>query len=147
MKMDLDYLSKILNVFIESDKPHVSWEDVEEQGVDLGADDDKSISFQKFYFHLHLILDNELISNEFRKMSSLEDLGLDIYFGEGYSINHDLPLRLTQKGHDFAASLNNKLVLDKLKTELKDAPFKAVFDGGQKLLQHYFKKKIEEMIE
>lgn len=58
-----------------------------------------------------------------------------------------VPIRLTQAGHNFANALHNKEVLSKLKSELKDAPFKTLFDGSQKLLEHYFKKKIDALVE
>ena len=29
---------------------------------------------------------------------------------------------------------------------IKDAPFKTVFDGSQKLLQHFFKKKLDQLM-
>jgi len=38
-------------------------------------------------------------------------------------------------------------VFEKLKIEFKDAPFKVVFDGSQKLLQHYFKKKLNDILD
>jgi hypothetical protein len=57
------------------------------------------------------------------------------------------PWRLTQKGHDFASSLNNKEVMMRLKSEFKDAPFKVIFDSGQKLLEHFMKKKLDDLLE
>tara|TARA_R110001583_G_C5397870_1_gene385431 strand:+ start:368 stop:541 length:174 start_codon:yes stop_codon:yes gene_type:complete len=55
-------------------------------------------------------------------------------------------MRLSQKGHDFAATLNNKEVFDKLKSEFKDMPFKTIFDGGQKLLNHFLKKRMDVLL-
>ena len=87
-----------------------------------------------------------MIGNESFQSGANEYAGLSGGLS-GYSVIKGHKIRLTQKGHDFAASLNNKEVLAKLKSELKDAPFKAVFKGGQKLLQFYFKKKIDLLIE
>jgi len=145
MKMDFDYMSTLMRVFIESESAHTSWQDVEDAGLDLGGSDNESQSFQKFHFHLHQMLDNELISNAYRRMDNLEDVGLHLYLSGEYKIDYDFPLRLTQKGYDFAAALNNREVLSKLKSELRDAPFKTVFEGGQQLLTHYFTKKIDEL--
>ncbi|MNG32655.1 hypothetical protein D3C84_1187240 [compost metagenome] len=58
-----------------------------------------------------------------------------------------LPVRLTQKGHDFACALHNKDVLIRLKSEFKDAPFKVIFDGGQRLLEHFMTKKLDDLLE
>jgi len=41
---------------------------------------------------------------------------------------------------------HNKEVLLKIKSELKDAPFKAIFDGSQKLPTHLVKKKIDTLM-
>ncbi|MGR3042708.1 hypothetical protein ABMY36_22455 [Vibrio vulnificus] len=55
-------------------------------------------------------------------------------------------IRLTQKGHDFASALSNKEVLEKLKAELTNAPFRVLFDGSQKLLEHYLTKKLDALL-
>ena len=101
---------------------------------------------EKFLFHLQLAIENELISNRDLKIDGLKSVGIMIG-GQGHALLSSVPIRLTQSGHDFANALRNKEVLLKLKSELKDAPFKVIFDGSQKLLQHFLKNKLDDLID
>lgn len=141
MRIDYAYISKILNVFLESDKAHISIFELKESGIDIGNDfiDDK------YLFHIQILLDNKLISNQNGESEGLLTAGIRLN-GNGSAVLVKNNIRLTQKGHDLSISLNNKEVLAKIKSELKDAPFKSVFDGGQKLLAHFAKKKLDELI-
>jgi len=90
-------------------------------------------------------MDNDLISNEHGVVEGLITIGIRLNGNNSYGkVKNNI--RLTQKGHDFAASLSNKEVLGKIMSELKESPFKAVFEGGQKLLEHIAKKKIDSLI-
>ena len=111
-------------------------------GVEVCIGDDLS---EKFIFHMQLCIDNSLISNDKQECSNLESIGIGSNKHNRYII--DVPMRLSQKGHDFAVTLNNKEVFEKLKSEFKDMPFKAMFDGGQKLLNHFLKKKMDILLE
>ncbi|WP_249332064.1 DUF2513 domain-containing protein [Pseudoalteromonas rubra] len=75
----------------------------------------------------------------------MDEMGLKYGSTGGLTVNN-LPIRLTQHGHDFASALNNREILEKLKTEFKDAPFKVIFDGSQKLIQHLAKKKFDDLL-
>ena len=141
MKIDYEYISKILNVFLESNKAHISILDIKDAGIDIGED----FMDEKYLFHIQILLDNELISNPHGKIEGLLTAGIRLN-GNGSAILVKNNIRLTQKGHDFSISLNNKEVLSKIKSELKDAPFKAVFEGCQKLLEYFAKKKIDGLI-
>jgi len=143
MRVDLDFFGSLLSVFLESEKAHVDFNDISKAGVETEVDGEIS---EKLVFHLQLALDNQLIGKRSGPVYSLKDLGIIQSLGGSISICA-IPLRLTQDGHDFALSLNNKEVMDKLKNEFKDAPVKAVFEGGQKLLQHFMKKKLESIME
>ncbi|AMC35308.1 DUF2513 domain-containing protein [Janthinobacterium sp. B9-8] len=143
MSPNIEYISKLLDVFINSPKAHISIQDIQNAGITIsnqsGLDDE-------FLFHLQLALENELISNRDLQFSGLKSIGIRIGGGGSVTLT-SIPIRLTQRGHDFAKSLQNKEILLKLKTELKDAPFKTIFDGSQKLLEHYLKKRLDALIE
>lgn len=143
MQIDLTYLQKLLCVFIESEEAHINITSLKEAGIVV---EDKSEYDQSFIFHIQIALENKLISDINFESHNLKTIGLDFGVTNNPFII-DKPIRLTQNGHDFASALKNKEVLLKLKTELKDAPFKVVFEGSQKLLQHFFKKKIDSLIE
>ncbi|WP_163134484.1 DUF2513 domain-containing protein [Agarivorans sp. Alg241-V36] len=141
MKIDYDYIASILNVFLESNTAHLTIFDIKDSGIDIG---DEFID-EKFLFHVQLLIDNELISNQHGLRDGLLTAGIRLN-GNRSVILVKNNIRLTQKGHDFSKSLQNKEVMAKIKNELKDAPFKTVFDGGQKLLAHYAKKKLDEIM-
>lgn len=144
MRIDLVYIATVLDVFLDSDKAHVKITDIQNAGVNIEGEGDSFC--EKFMFHMQILIDNQLIGLMNGPAFNLKDIGINLYpSGNGMLVIK--PIRLTQNGHDFACSLNNKEVLFKLKTELKDAPFKVIFEGGQKLLQHFMKKKLDALLE
>ncbi|MBZ2193292.1 DUF2513 domain-containing protein [Pseudoalteromonas arctica] len=142
MRVDLEYMKSFLAVFLESDKAHIDYNDIASSGLDIHDNDKLS---EKFIFHLQLILDNRLLGINTGFAHNLKDLGFHQSIS-GETFVGIIPWRLTQKGHDFASTLNNKEVFVKLKSEFKDAPFQVIFDGGQKLFQHFMKKKMDSLL-
>ncbi len=146
MKIDLDYMANLLNVFINSDKAQITISTLEENGIQVETTDLASSSAldESFLFHIQLALENQLISNQALESYNLEALGIIMYTNGAEFIGK--PIRLTQKGHDFANALDNKEVLSRLKTEFKNAPFRMVFDTSQKLLEHVLQKKLDSLL-
>jgi len=144
MRTDLEYFASILNVFLDSDRAHVDLEDFQKANIEVVSGEQKYN--EKFVFHMQLAVDNNLIGLRDGPVAGVKNIGLKESLDE-LAYPALIPIRLTQNGHDFASALNNKEVLTKLKSEFKDAPFKVVFDGGQKLLQHLMKKKLDNLLE
>lgn len=142
MKTDLDYLAKILNAFVDADTAFINLSSFPDRGVDIEYNDNFS---EEFLFHIHIMIDNGLIGTNKGIATVVKDVGIHTALN-GTDSFVNVPLRLTQKGHDFERSLSNKEVFAKLKTDLKDAPFKILFEGGQKLLEHYLQKKLDSII-
>jgi hypothetical protein len=143
VRIDLEYISTILDVFLESDKAHIVLTDLQDAGINLDGEGD---SFNElFMFHMQIVIDNQLIGLVTGAAQNLKDIGVN-HYRSGKDMIINTPIRLTQNGHDFASVLNNKEVLSKLKNELKDAPFKVIFEGGQKLLQHLMTKKLDSLL-
>jgi hypothetical protein len=143
MRIDLDYMAAILAVFLDSEKAHIDFDDIQSSGLQISTHDQLD---EKFIFHLQLALDNQLLGKRTGPAFNLNDIGISQSI-DGMDSICITPIRLTQTGHDFACTLNNKEVLLKLKSEFKDAPFKVIFDGGQKLLQHFMTKKLDTLLE
>jgi hypothetical protein len=144
VRIDLEYLIKILDVFLESDRAHIDLQDVAQHGISLEGE--PGFFNEKLTFHIQIAIDSQLIGTRSGLASNIKEVGMHQSLdGKGTIVA--IPIRLTQKGHDFACSLNNKEVMSKLKSEFKDAPFQVIFDGGQKLLQHFMKKKLDEILE
>tara|TARA_B110000196_G_C20666839_1_gene440005 strand:+ start:76 stop:525 length:450 start_codon:yes stop_codon:yes gene_type:complete len=145
MRIDIDYLARILDLFLEADTAHIEIPDFPKLGMKIEDESNPGGLDEEFLFHLQLAIENELISNKDMYVDGLKSVGIRIGGGGSISLT-SVPIRLTQNGHDFANALHNKEVLSKLKSELKDAPFKTIFDGSQKLLEHFFKKKLDNLI-
>jgi hypothetical protein len=145
MRIDIDYLAKILDVFLDADTAHIEISNFQKLGIRIESESNPNSLDEEFLFHLQLAIENSLISNRDMQASGLKSVGITIGGGGSVALS-SVPIRLTQKGHDFANALHNKEVLSKLKSELKDAPFKTVFDGSQKLLEHFLKKRLDNLL-
>ena len=146
MRIDIEYLGQMLGVFLDAETAHIHVSDFPDRGIAIEDLNTPGRLDEKFLFHIQLAAENGLISDRDLGFSGLGSLGIRIGTGGGVTLVNS-PIRLTQKGHDFSSALNNKEVLLKLKSELKDAPFKTIFDGSQKLLQHYLKKKLSDLLD
>ncbi|MNF80955.1 hypothetical protein D3C84_632090 [compost metagenome] len=144
MKIDLEYLASILDVFINSAKSHVNLSELKKAGIALEGEPGKFN--ENLVFHMQIAIDNQLIASKAGPVFSIKDIGMHESINGSSSIIAQ-PIRLTQKGHDFACALHNKEVLVRLKSEFKDAPFKVIFDGGQKLLEHFMTKKLDDLLQ
>lgn len=145
MRVNLDYLRNLLTLFLDADTAHICLSDVSDGGIRVESADIKNHLDDEFLFHFQLLVENRLISNRSLQCGSLELMG--IKFGHaGHVVLIDVDLRLTQSGHDFANALENKEIFTRIKSELRDAPFKAIFDGSQVLLQHFFKNKLDKLL-
>jgi len=143
MRVDLEYLASMLDVFLAANTAYINLSDLENAGIELSGSGDSFC--EMFIFHMEIAIDQQLIGCQKGAVHNLKDIGVRLGHGGG-SVRTDPPIRLTQKGHDFASALNNREVLAKLKSEFKDAPFKSIFDGSQNLLQHYMKKKLDNLL-
>jgi len=146
MRIEIDYIAQLLEVFLDADTAHISIYDLPKSGIRIESEIDQKGLDEKFLFHLQLAIENQLISNRDMHVNGLKSVGINVGIGDFVTLT-DTPIRLTQRGHDFANALHNKEVLVKLKSELKDAPFKTIFDGSQKLLNHFFKNKLDDLLD
>ena len=142
MRIDLEYFKKLFDIFLEADTALISISDLEKHGINVRCDEHGLD--QRFIFTLNLCIDNQLIGSERGLILNQEDAGIILFLGGKYGIKK-IPLRLTQKGHDFACALESSEVLDKLKSEFKNAPFKVLFEVGQQLLIKYAEKKLGQL--
>ncbi|WP_063103515.1 DUF2513 domain-containing protein [Escherichia coli] len=131
MKIDYDELARILDTFLNADSAFITLKDV---GIDTTDDEDKLI------FHLLLLVENGLLGNRELQTGTPECIGLKFTTtGIGW---RNIPIRLTQDGHDFANALHQKPILERIKKEFAEAPFDVVKDLGKGFLTQLFKKKL-----
>lgn len=133
MKIDHDYLKKMLEAFEAAPEPVFYVSDFKE--ADLGYDD------PQFVFHLGILDDQGFIVRDDRKT------GFGLMRGaDGRHAWSIVPLRLTSQGHDFIEALRNKEVWATLKKDFKDASISTLWDVSKKLLENFTRKKIEGIL-
>lgn len=130
MQTDLEYLRGMLNVFIESDEPIISVKEIVNAGYDIAE--------KKGLFHYLQLIEKGFISNHFLQTGDPKLLGLTI----GLNAIDSWPayVRLTSSGQEFAETLQQKDVFEKLK-EISNQPLSVIKDVGIELLKSYTKKK------
>ena len=133
MKIDQEYLRKILNSFIESERSFVWVADIMEQGIEI---DDK------FLFHMQILEDQNFIECLDKK----SELGYEITLGGNFDWQ-SRPLRLTASGHEFVEAINRPEIWDVLKAEFKDSSLSTLKSAAQTLLLAFAKKQIGKYLE
>lgn len=127
MQMNLDEIKRLMCVFIDSDKAHITLND-------LGARELKTEHQRdSFIFHIRLLVENGLISDQKLVKYSTKHIG----FAEINGVIKrflPLPIRLTQDGHDFVNALSNEPVFNALKANYQNAPFDVIIGAGRMLL-------------
>lgn len=133
MRIDQDYLKKLLNTFLDSDTSFVMIDDFKKSGILI---DDK------FLFHMQILEDQSYIE----RLDKEKHLGYNIA-GSGVFEWISLPLRLTAQGHEFTDALNKAEVLEFLKKEFKDASVATLSKVGKELIEAFARKQIKKHLE
>lgn len=133
MKIDQDYLKRLLQACQASEKPTFDIEDLKAAGFDYND--------QQFEFHMKFLNDQHFIE---------QDDG-DPGFGltksvDGFLSWSVLPLRLTASGHQFIEALENKEVWTAIKRGFKDASIETLQSVALKLLDGFAQKKIDALL-
>ena len=130
MKIDQEYLKRLLNTFVDSSKHFVELNDF--QSNDIAVD-------EKFLFHMQVLEDQALIEC----LNKDKHLGYIIALGGNFEWISK-PLRLTAPGLEFAEALNRKEIWEALKSGFKDASLSTLTAASKELLAAFVKKKAKE---
>jgi len=133
MRIDQDYLKRLLEAFLDFERPSINIEDLKSLGFDYEQD--------IFVFHLQILNDKGLVE----QMDGDRGFGLTIGCDGFYSWSV-LPLRLTAEGHEFAEALSNKEVWNTIKSNFKDASIDGLMSVSKQLVEGYLKKKVESFL-
>jgi hypothetical protein len=133
MKIDHDYLKKMLEAFEAAPAPIFYVRDFGDAGLDYCN--------PQFIFHLGILNDQDFVARDDGKAGFGLQRGAD-----GSAAWSIIPLRLTAQGHDFIEAMKNKEVWATLKKDFKDAGVSTMWDVSKKLLEGYAKKKVEGIL-
>ena len=132
MKINQEYLKKLLEAFESSPEPTLDLRYLEETGL---VEDNNM-----FIFHMQLLDDNGFIERE----DKVPGFGFD-RCADGCVQWSVLPLRLTARGHEFIEQLRNKEVWATITSNFKDASMATLWSVSKQLLEGFTKKKIEDL--
>jgi hypothetical protein len=133
MKIDQDYLKKLLETCEAAPAPIFDIDELKAAGVDFDTD--------QFVFHMNILNDLGVIERDDGEPGFGLVRGID-----GHMSWAAVPLRLTAQGHQFIEALRNKEVWATLKRDFKDASVSTLWDVSKKLLEGYTRKKIEALL-
>ncbi|WP_446315412.1 hypothetical protein [Vibrio vulnificus] len=75
MRIDVQYISNLLSVFLDSEKAHITLSAFDSAGVKIYTDDRKGFD-EKFIFHAQLLVENGLVSDKELRSESLNTFGI-----------------------------------------------------------------------
>lgn len=130
MKIDHDYLKKLLEACEAAPAPIFDIEEIKAAGLDYGTD--------QFVFHMSILNDLGVVERDDGEPGFGLARGAD-----GYISWAVLPLRLTAQGHQFIEALRNKEVWATIKRDFKNASINTLMDVSKKLVEGYARRKVE----
>lgn len=133
MKIDHDYLKRLLEACQASEKPTFDIEYLQTAGLNYYDD--------QFEFHMEILTDQRFIERDDGRPGFGLKKGAD-----GFKQWSVLPLRLTASGHDFIEALKNHEVWATIKSGFKDANITTLKTVALKLLEGYTQKKVSEFL-
>ncbi len=131
MRIDQNYLKKLLNVFLESNKYYTELSEFNKSGFDILDD--------AFLFHFKILEDQMFVE------SCVENrrLGYQVS-GDGQARWESNMIRLTAAGHDFAESINKAEIFEILSNEFKDASVSTLSNVAKELMRGFAQKQIKK---
>ncbi|MFW9707098.1 hypothetical protein V3H24_01340 [Vibrio parahaemolyticus] len=139
MDIDYQYLKSVLLGIKEKQRPYVHSKDF----CDYYLSEDK----EKFIYHLHLIIENQLVSTNMSSIGTLEDFGIISAYQDPMHIKvSNNYIRLTSKGLDFLSALEKPDIFSLVVSRLKDEGVSAVIEVCKPLLVECIKKKVNSYL-
>ena len=135
-----NYTAELLRAFKESDKSHVTIDDLSARGIKVYFKDDKHDGRLDldFYIHLQTLVEEKLlVSPDLQPFKTMEDIGVMCdHFGDPYDIElNSKMLRLKTKGQERLEELVKNEIWKNLIDEIKKSPAKALSTGVAELIK------------
>lgn len=141
MRIDYEYLKNILEIILDNDHPDFRIDHPRIKPLWINDAEEKS----KLIFHMEILADQGLVE---AAIPSQSGLGFRRSGDGGFAISV-IPLRLTSKGHQFAADLSKPGVFELLATKFKELGpgegIKAVFKVGTKIAESQIDSMLKDI--
>jgi len=131
MRIDQEYLKRMLNVFLESKKHYTDLAEFSKAGFNVLDD--------AFLFHFKILEDQGFVESCVQNRR----LGYQVS-GDGQARWDANVIRLTAAGHDFAESLNKVEIFDILSKEFKNASVSTLSSVAKELMLGFAQKQIKK---
>ncbi|EHK0752609.1 DUF2513 domain-containing protein [Vibrio parahaemolyticus] len=139
MDIDYQYLKSVLLSIKERQRPYARSKEFCEHYLN----EDK----EKFIYHIHLIIENQLISTNLSSIWTLKDLGIVSAYQDPMRMEvSNNPIRLTSTGLDFLSALEKPDIFSLVTSKLKDEGVSAVIEVCKPLLVECIKKKVNSYL-
>jgi len=125
MKIDHDYLKKLLEAYQAAEGPTTDLKELQRNGIDL---EDKN-----FEFHVVLLLDKGLIEGTGRS-GGAGLVGLQRFVDGNMTVSLGVQSRLTATGHEFIEALEQPDVWETIKGRFKEASLETIMMVSKELL-------------
>ncbi len=119
MRIDYDYIGKVLNIFLESSSATVDWNSF--KTLRLHESD------EKFIFHIEIMVDKNLVVG----VNKNKSIGIQKN-SSNYTVSI-VPWRLTSEGHDFANAITKPDILSIVKDKFKTEGFSIVINMAKQI--------------
>jgi hypothetical protein len=134
MRIDYEYIAKMLDVFLESELPNIDFNSFKNE-----LDEDSN----KFFFHLILLEEQGLVAGS---SSDPSNIGVRFNGNTGDYMTWIAPLRLTSYGHEFADALAKPSVTEVIMDKFQKEGLSAVIDVAKKLAIKQTEKLLQDAI-
>lgn len=131
MIKNLEYMKGMLEVFLKAKTPFISTKDLADAGYDICSNEGM--------FHYLLLIEQGYISNKDLITDDITKLGYMRH--RGYMLDMCTDVRLSAQGLEFAQSLQEPSVYEKLK-DFSNAPLDVLKDVGMDVFKAVIKKKL-----
>ena len=134
MRVDYEYVSGILNRFLDSDSPVLYLSDLKKE---LTEDDNK------LFFHLLILRDKSIITG-----SGTRGQTIGIQFNDNTN-EYDywlVALRLTAEGHDFADAITKPSIKEVVLDKFRNEGFSAVVDLSKRIALKQAERKLDDLL-
>lgn len=136
MKIDHDYLKKLLEAYQAAEGPTTDLKELQRNGIDL---EDK-----KFEFHVVLLLDKGLIEGS-GKSGGAGSVGLQRFVNGNMTVSLGVQSRLTATGHEFIEALEQPDIWQTITTGFKNTSLETMLSVSRDLLSAILKKKLLQL--